>query len=378
MQSCGQNYLLYEKSQNIYYVLAKRERMDNMKKLTSIVITLLMIVGSTSLGFANDTNHAFEKLENDGLSKEAVEFLQEHGVDLDIVKDVSKTDMESFASQSQLNKLSISDPGSIDSAIISLKHQTEANDFTDEQVQAYVKGLVDHPTTILGELYGGISPMAANRPGEDGVGYEVKSKDGYYQTTAFAVVPDAYRGNYNDSSAYMFWTLKDKIDIGIWYSDGDGGTGWRVFWMANKKQNSTSPQSGLYEGRDIYFTTWVVDNNWARIKIVDGNNFSKVISDYSIYTGGLGITQTNNNMNRQITLCREGSFTGRAYVDGARFYDAYIYKTNGTFEKTLSTNCVAGRLGSFGTNDTTKNLVKINRNYTEEWFSERVSITFNM
>lgn len=109
-----------------------------------------MIIGSTSLGFASDTSYAAEKLGKDGLSQEAVEFLQEHGVDLDTVKDVPKTDMKNFASKSEIDKISISDPNSINSAIISLKHQTEANDFTDEQVQAYVKGLVDHPTTILG------------------------------------------------------------------------------------------------------------------------------------------------------------------------------------------------------------------------------------
>lgn len=350
--------------------------MENMKKITSIVLTLLLVIGSTAVGFASDTSYTAEKLGKDGLSKEAVAFLQEHGVELDAMKNVPKTDMEDFASNSEIDQLSISDPNSLDSSIISLKHQTEANNFTDEQVQAYVEGLIDHPTTILGNLNGGISLKANNRPDDDGVGYEVKSKDGYYQTTAFAKVPNAYRGNSNDTSAYMFWTLRDQIDIGIWYSDGAGGTGWRVFWMSNGVQNCTSPEAGLYSGRDIYFTMWVVDNNWARIKIVDKNNFNNGICDYSIYTGGLGITKTNNSMNRQITLCREGSFTGGAYLSGAEFSDAYIYKTNGTYDPTMSSNCVAGRLGSFGTNNTTKKLVKVDSEFTKEWFSEKVSIAF--
>lgn len=344
-----------------------------MKKLTSIVIALLMIIGSTSLGFASDTSYAANKLEKDGLSKESVEFLEEHGVDLETLKSIPKTETKSI---SQFDKSSISDPGSMDSAIISLKHQTEANDFTDEQVQDYVQGLVQQPTTILGKSNNDVSLMATNRPDDDGVGYEVKSKDGYYQTTAFAKVPDAYRGNANDTSAYMFWTLRDKIDIGIWYSDGAGGTGWRIFWMSNGVQNCSSPEAGLYAGRDIYFTMWVVDNNWARIKIVDKNNFNNVICDYSIYTGGLGITKTNNNLNRQITLCRSGSFTGGAYIDGAEFYDAFIYKANGSYSRTLSSNCVAGRLGAFGTNNTTKRLVSVDSGFTEEWYCEKVSIGF--
>ena len=348
-----------------------------MRRVTGIVLTLLLVISSTSLGFASDTSYAAEKLSTDGLSKEATNFLDEHGVDLGMLKDCPKTDMTNFASKSEIDQLSISDPNALNSAIISLKHQTAANGFSDEQVQAYVKGLVDNPTTILGTLDGGVTPMANNRPNDDGVGYEVKSLDGYYQTTAFAKVPSASRGNADDTSAYMFWTLRDKIDIGIWYSNGTEGTGWRVFWMSNGVQNCVStPEAGLYSGRNIYFTAWVVDNNWARIRIVNGSNFNDQICDYSVYIGGLGITRTNNSWNRQITLCRVGSFTGGGYLTNAEFSDAYIYKTNGTYAQTLASNCVSGRLGSFGTNDTTKKLVKVDSTFTKSWYSERVSINF--
>lgn len=81
-------------------------------------------------------------------------------------------------------------------------------------------------------------------------------------------------------------------------------------------------------------------------------------------------------MNRQITLCRLNGFTGGGYLTGAEFSNAYIYKTNGTYAQTLASNCASGRTGAFGTNNTTKNLVKVDSSFTKQWYAEKVSINF--
>jgi hypothetical protein len=349
--------------------------MKKNKRLSLIVLCIIFLC-SNSLVFAND-KLSDPSNSNSGLSDTALEFLNAHNVDLDIFKSLSIENANSF----RRTYSGGTNPNDYNSAILSLIDQTEAYGFSDLQIQKYVESLVNNPTVVVDTpANSGTSLFAANRPNDDGVGYEVQSKNGYYQATAFAKVPSAYRGTANDTSGYMFWGVagySNGMDIGIWYSDGSGGTGWRVFYTKNGTTTELGGvNSNIYAGKVLYFNAWVVDNYYVRIKITDGSddNWGAPIADYSIYSYDLGITRTNAYWNRQITLCRTGGFTGSAYIRNAEFYDAYIYKTDGTNSRTTSTNCVSTNLGKFGTNNTTAQKVTVLS--SSPWYAEKVSINF--
>ena len=356
-----------------------------MKKIQAVVLVFALIMSSSFLSYA-DVSVGNEELTN-FLSEESIEFLKNHHVNFDIFKQSIRT----FSSGS--NDYSVQ---SLNEEVLSLKRQTEANQFSDKQVQDYLIGLMSYPTKIVGKDRDA-HPMADNRPWDEGIGYEVASRSGYFETTAFAKIPHAYRGKYNDTSSYMFWTLSngtnDGIDIGIYYNNGSAGLGWRVCWTRDKQ--TFSPKNGkddklekeLYAGRNVYFDIKLTYNNskgysdFATIKIFDANNLTNKLCDYSIYIGGLGISRsqnnyTNNYFNRQITLCRSGAnFTDGAYMEDARFWDAYIYAYNG-FAKTMAGNSIPNRVGAFGTNDSNKKKVMVDNSFTKQWYAEKVSIHF--
>jgi hypothetical protein len=59
--------------------------------------------------------------------------------------------------------------------------------------------LVNNPPTIVNtdattlSAAASTTPYSTNRPSDKGIGYEVKSAPGYYEETAFATIPSAYR-----------------------------------------------------------------------------------------------------------------------------------------------------------------------------------------
>lgn len=346
-----------------------------MKHLKVVLLTLVILLSSFTITYADF--EVSKPWKNLGLNDESLLFLKEYNI--------HPTDLCDYV-ELQNNLLNLDSNfkfRSINEELSSLKLQAKANDFTSEQVNEYIKGLLSGTTEVVGISEKAITgdryeARAVNRPNDDGIGYEVKSENGYRQTTAFAKIPSAYRGDSNDTSAYMFWTLQDKIDIGIWYGHGHHGTGWRVFWnKEGSPMGSVSiPESGLYAGREVYFNVEILNREYARIKIFNASNFSDVVCDYSIYIGGLGISKEYNSFNRQITLCREGAvFSGGAYIRDARFWDAYIYSSSG-YSKTLSSNCVSNHVGSFGTNNSNKRKVKVDSNFTKKWYAEKISIDF--
>lgn len=316
--------------------------------------------------FANTDNKTHIELD-----KEVVAFLKEHKIDPSILNNAIATEK----SQLMINAKTATDPGDINEAVKSLIGQTKSYNFTNEQINNYIKGIVNTPTTAVGGNEG-ISLAAINRPGDNGIGYEVKSVDGYYETTAFGKIPSVYRGSNNASSAYMFYTVKDSIDVGIWYGTGTAGTGWRYCWTYAGQPMGTGYDliSGLTSGKNVYFQATVVDNYWIRFRVLDAADFSKVFVDISVYSGGYGITRTNNNWNRQISLCNDTKdFADGAYCRNAEFSNAYIYNDNNT-SQTISSNTVSDRVGAFGTDDTTRQQVTVN-SYSA-WYMENVSIDF--
>ena len=175
------------------------------RKATAVVATVAMVASLGAPAFAAED----VTVSGNELSEEAVAFLQEHNVDTSIFE-ISTLSLDE---ETQI-------ANSYDESVLALKDAAAANNFTDEQIQKYVEGLVSTPTTVAPN--DGISTLAVDRPYDNGIGYEVKSNAGYYQETAFATLPTVNRaassGTYSD--AYMFYTVsgpKWGIDVGLAY-----------------------------------------------------------------------------------------------------------------------------------------------------------------
>lgn len=221
------------------------------------------------------------------ISNEALDFLKSHNVDVTPFKKSNATNENIYSEENQ--SVSISKSDLYDESILAFKQQVEAYNFTDDQIQKYVKGLVDTAPTIINSsnTYNTAStpPYSTNRPYDDGIGYEVKSLSGYYQTTAFATIPSAYRTT--NTSGYLFYTVSSGtdgwgVDVGLWYGGGSGGDGWRgVYNSPDHGQSATTGViSALTAGKEIYTIAHVRNDGYLQFKALDANNFSIVYVDF--------------------------------------------------------------------------------------------------
>lgn len=118
--------------------------------------------------------------------------------------------------------------------------------------------------------------------------------------------------------------------------------------------------------------------DYVRLRVLDGNNFSKVICDYSFYDKGYFPDDgTGIHFNRQITLCDTDEKLGTGlYFRNASFSNSYLYNNSG-YAMYSSSNTESKRRGPFEASWTT-----INKNTTvtvhssQEWYEEKVSIEF--
>lgn len=338
-----------------------------MKKVTTLLVTVSMVASIGSTAFAAERY----ELNPEPLSKEAVEFLSEHGVDTSVftINSLNTLDTETTIANSY------------DESILALKDAAEANGFTDEQIQKYVEGLVSTPTTVVKSEDDAVSTYAVNRPGDNGIGYEVKSQAGYYQSTAYATLPTVNRAasSASPSSGYMFFTVSSAvqnwgIDVGLWYASGNGVEAWRGCYTANGQLVSGGIISDLTAGDRVYMSAVVETNGYLRFRVLDANNFNKVYYDSSYYVGDKGIYRTNAAFNRQISLCNNAAnFNTGAYLRNAQFSDAYIYSNSG-YSKTVASNTLSDRRGVFGTNSTNAQQVTVNS--STPWYAENISIYF--
>ena len=342
------------------------------RKATAIVATVTMLVTMTTPTFAAENNAVSEPLSN-----EAVAFLQEHGVDPSIFE------VSAYALMDEETAIA----NSYNESVLALKDAAEANNFTDEQIQEYVDGLISTPTTVVSgsesgiEPYADNQPSADNRPKDDGIGYEVKSNSGYYQETAYATLPTVNRAASSGlkNAGYLFYTVYGNtdwcIDVGLGYDSGWGGEAWRgCYTIPGEETLSGSAISTLKAGSKVYLSAVVETNSYLRFRVLDGNNFSIVHYDISYYVGDKGIYRTNAAFNRQITLCNpDKNFNTGAYLRNGQFSDAYIYSSSG-YSKTIASNTVSNHRGRFGTNSTNAKQVTVNSH--DPWYAENISINF--
>lgn len=339
--------------------------------------------------FAEPAKPDNKKVEGDYvISSEAVNFLKDHNVDLNPFKKSNiKNDMI-YSEQSEAAPISQS--ASYDEKVLFLKNETAAYNFNDDQIQKYINGIVNTTPTIVSTANTSSTlnkPYSQNRPNDKGIGYEVLSNAGYYGSTAFAVIPNAWAPVDYATSGYMFWTLEAPgaayaVDLGLWYGWGWGGYGWRGVYNTNDPAFLPEPQkattdilTALTPGKEIYMKLFIRSDGYAETVVLDANDFSIVIADFIFYVSGWGIYQSNGVFNRQISLCQgDKNFSNGAYMNNAQFSLAYLYQSNGNYAPVTSSNTILGRTGAFGTNNVDVEKVSVN-SYTQ-WDSENITIKF--
>ena len=329
----------------------------------AISIALQIAVPALALEIANDEQYARTQFS---LGDEAIEFLEEHNVDLSVFR------------ASSVSRKSAGDNvvmPSMNDSILGLINETGAYGFTDSQIQQYVEGLVNSdPTVVTADevpVMTRVLPMSSRLP--DYMGYEVESLPGYYQSTAFATLPTVY--NAGNCTVYMFYSISAQnvwgMDLGIYYSSGSGGNAWRICrTLSGGKTESLGVLAVQAPGTQLYFNVLIETTGYLRFRILNANNFSTVYFDHLYYVGSYGIYRTNGIFNRQITMTTSStSYSSGTYMTQAKFFDAYIYSNSG-YSQTNASN-TSSRRGAWAGGPAQLSMITLN-SYTP-WHSENVS-----
>lgn len=353
---------------------------------TTTMMLLFSLVVPTFAQTDKVSSAQTDKVNDYVVGTEAMNFLTEHKVD---VLPFKKSNLTNDKMVSQDNSaVSISKSASYDEQILSIKRQAAANQFSDDQIQKYVKGLVDtSPIVINSPSSTSISTLStpySTRIGDDGIGYEVKSTSGFNEETAYATIPTAFRAT--ATSGYMFNTISSPttgfgIDVGLWYGAG-GATGdvvgWRGVYNGPTGQHAVPSDgsiiSALTPGKQVYMIWQIRSDGYLETKVLDANNFSTVYLDFIYYVGDKQVYTSNGIFNRQITLCQGSAvFTNGSYMRNAKFSQGFLYSNTG-YSKVNSLNTDSNRRGAFIKYSSDLSKVLVNA-YTQ-WDSEDVSINF--
>lgn len=337
--------------------------------LLSLVICLLAAQGTYPV-YAADTALDSQSLvqEEYNLSPEAMSFLRDHNVDFSVFE----TDGIS-AYGSEMKAV----PFSMNESILGLIQETDAYGFTDEQIQQYVDGLVNSDPIIAApgseQAYAATPPTSTRR---DGPGFEVKSKSGYSQSTAFVTLPTAY--NAGQSNSWLFYTVSSPtsnwgLDIGIFYASGNHVNAWRGFYTEQGEITKTGPIiDEVSAGSRLYFNAKIESNGYLLFRILNARDFSEEYYSLYYYVGSRNIFQSNGIFNRQITMTSNtGEYTNGSYIENAQFSDAYIYSTT-DYSLMTATNTESGRRGAFSGHGLSPTV----NSYTP-WYAEDISIHFS-
>jgi len=380
-----------------------------MKRIISIILTCLLVLTTFVPSFATETSM------DDGikvLSKESVEYLTSKGVKK---ADIKKLDVHSLES---------------------LIGQADAHDFTDDQICKYVKGLLkeekkdfsyskesteidEHGNIVTAngtfpnlfkdrkidskESEGNINleaPMSYTssvstllKP-EDQTGtyWIVKSEYGYDEATAFAKLP-TIQSMASSDRAYMFFavnTYPSSIigDYGVVYHPSYG-------WMPFSNTTAWNPSKGAYDDTDwktgniisssvtdIYLHVDVTNTSSTdsvKLRVLNGNDFSDVLWERTVYFSGNPISSSCSNLNlyREITMAQANNGTLNtntgSWFTNAIFSNSYIYKPGAYYQWGTSQTDKAYKCGP-----TSSSLNTIHLNSYNKWYEENVSIRYNV
>ncbi len=380
-----------------------------MKKKLFFFVTIFMLssisIANADEGIEKDLSVFSAKEKTTLLGTETVTFLKNNEIDLEEIE------MSSFV-QKEYENNGMSAKGAYKDIIKSIKRDAETYGFSKEQVKNYIKAsmstvpiIEDNRNKKLAISSENSSSRAINRPGDEGIGWEVMSLSEYSGATTFVTLP-TIQNKTNDTAGYMFYTIDTSasypgvqdfyMDFGVAYElGGDGLVRWRVFQLRTDpefvlEEDMYEPFDDIYiDTNRLYFRVEHLSENpgFMSFKIVDGTNFDRVFVDYHFHVGSYGIYDTNTSFNKQITLCNSNHnyLTGTRLLNAA-FDNSYIYSTpNGITTKMLPENCADGehisgnnyepdRCGAFGTNS--DNARQVIKNSGTNWHEENISIYF--
>lgn len=354
-------------------------------KVLSIVLSMAVLMGMSSVAWANENqfivndenvSHFIVNDENErvniikaefndiSLSQEAKEFLAEN----DIVLDILQVEETSAMKQNTQDSSELLYAGVLNEDILALMRAAEANNFTEQQIQEYVDGLMNVSPQIVCEVASNTPVVMSNpvstRVPDNGIGYEVQSVYGYNQATSYVTLPTRNIDNLDDI-AYLFYTAYSPntcMDFGV--------RGGMYSWVSSFNPNAAGDGEVINknDGDRIYFNINVESNGWLRCRILDANNFSNVLFDTLYQMSGVG---TNKMIfNKQITFCNnDATFTSGCSISHGKFDQSYLYTTTG-YSIMNSSNTNPNRRGAFGGDGVTVH------SYTQ-WGSEDVSISFD-
>ncbi len=364
------------------------------RNILVILLCITLLICSAQATFALEQSNGENEINEFGLSKSSITFLRDHQIDITTL--INK--YGSMINNDADAEAGVREAFLYEESVQSLIRETEAYGFTDEQIRQYMIGVVSTPTTVIIPNKNQTNIDVYVDPFGGGLGYQVETNAGYYQSTAFATLPTVSKTN--TTSQYMFYSLHRNnalwspvnsscwwtIDGGLWYGGADPSNGnidrWRcIFNPGNSPYEYIEKPliSTLSFGSEVYFNVIYQNDGYFRVRVVDANDFSIVYGDGLRYIDwNNGFVQSNVYLIRQITLCSStNAFSDNSYCDDAAFYMAYVYDANGYYlvqsSVANSTNCGV--------------LVPINYEYLEpqvivdstntaQWYQEKVDIHF--
>lgn len=293
--------------------------------------------------------------ENVTLNDESQQFLEEYNID--IYKELLKfsDDNNSNINYRSLENDTMQDKevyvGNLNDDILALKNAAEANNFTEEQIGAYVDGLLKNETEVI-EDNNEISLRSApdrNEGNSYGCGFEALSQQSFSQMTTRVKLPSV---NINNSREihYLFVSpgnSNDLFDFGLM----KGQNNWVGFYLLDKKNhpgmtnmNQFSLNRSVRDGEMLYYNIYIGTDGYINCKILNNNNFSDVIASKRIW---LNYGSKNSiAFNKQITMTFDRYTRYGGKINDARFSDSYLYNDRGNYRFENKVN--NSRYGAFG------------------------------
>jgi len=385
------------------------------RKILSVALSLLFIFSlAASNSFAENsnitTNQKSIEVKPGLINNNYFDILEKKGVD---PKDLSKLQATSLES---------------------LVRQANAYNFTNEQVQLYVKGLLSEldpafvkkmggqngivredgliqtsdgivpnryanktindlnvdSNSISLKSYSGNYRSVTNSGDQTGTYWLVKSETGYKEATAFATLPTINSLASNDV-AYMFFSANTSPssivgDYGVYYTASNGtwkpctstgvwnGSSYNMTWWNGASIPSTITQ--IYLDMQVTSTS---TNDTVKLRVLNANDFSQVLGTNTVtfYNNPINSSYSNLNLYREITMAQNNSGilntnTGSWFTNAA-FSNSYIYSSGGYWQ-----------WGTTHTNDayiqapTTSKLATISVNSYSKWYAENISMHYNI
>lgn len=408
--------------------------MRTKKYLSALTAGLLIGAMSLSIGLpANATDLAVS-----GEEISCATALQEQIADKNLNTDVqSYSDclkvVESYSdfgvASSDLQQLIETDP----SMALNILEEQELYQFSDKEVQQYVQGLLETPTTYVysddpdyavtetesGDLQTAdgntypkpnaeqpsweissnslvnnavIAPAAVysysttyNSADATGAYWVVKAATGFDTATQRVELPDLVNYNSMDVPYVMYgvYTSGTSGDYGIYYSGANNA--WYGFFG---KSCINTPWVGEWTGAEpdgvpipvgsaVYMYCYLVSPEWVRIRVVNNANFSEVYYDVSVYQEGYAIP-SSSSIYKQITLAQHEDENGGivntstgTQMKNANVVDSYLYNDYTTTKWNPNNVRSAAR-----SSQTLAKAQTVHVNSYTAWSDENISILF--